>query len=240
LSLRHKIRFSDSWWTKLLRRIYYLPSQFSIPAPRLIVLPIRGIYVGLRTTIHFIRRVFIAEPLFKSYCTQYGKGLKTDIFVHWIRGTGDIILGDYVEFDGKISIQFAARYSSRPRLVVGNHTGISNDCSIRIGKEIVIGNYCRIAAHVTLFDAPGHSSDPEERMMGVPAHDDQVKPIYIEDNVWIGRYCIILPGVRIGKNSIVASGSVVFADVAENSIVGGNPARKMGTIPEASNVKTAR
>jgi acetyltransferase-like isoleucine patch superfamily enzyme len=205
-----------------------------------LILPLLGLFVALRSVIYFIRRVFIAEPLFKGYCTSYGKGLKTDIFVHWIHGKGDLIVGDNVEFDGKSSIQFAARFCDRPRLVVGNNTGISDGCTFRIGKEVVIGNYCRVASHVSFFDAPGHASDPEERMAGLPSRPDQVKPIHVEDNVWIGRNCTILPGVRIGKNSIIASGSVVFADVPENCIVGGNPARKMGTIPEASNVSATR
>ena len=47
----------------------------------------------------------------------------------------------------------------------------------------------------------------------------------IVDNVFIGLGAIIMPGVRIGSNSIVAAGSVVTKDVPPNSVVGGNPAK---------------
>lgn len=52
--------------------------------------------------------------------------------------------------------------------------------------------------------------------------------IEVEDNVFIGANSTICPGVRIGKNSIVAAGSVVVKDVEEGTIVGGNPAKKIG------------
>jgi len=55
-------------------------------------------------------------------------------------------------------------------------------------------------------------------------------PIYIEDNVWITMNVIVLPGVRIGKNSIVAAGSIVTKDVPPDSLVGGNPATVIKSI----------
>jgi maltose O-acetyltransferase len=51
------------------------------------------------------------------------------------------------------------------------------------------------------------------------------KPVAIGDNVWIGTHSLILPGVEIGSNSIVASGSVVTKSVGSGVVVGGNPAR---------------
>jgi len=51
------------------------------------------------------------------------------------------------------------------------------------------------------------------------------KPIVIEDNVWIGQYVVILPGVRIGEGAIIGAGSVVVKDVDKCSITAGNPAK---------------
>jgi acetyltransferase-like isoleucine patch superfamily enzyme len=51
------------------------------------------------------------------------------------------------------------------------------------------------------------------------------RPIVIERNVWITSQCVILGGVRIGENSVVAAGSVVTKSVPPNVLVGGNPAR---------------
>jgi hypothetical protein len=52
-----------------------------------------------------------------------------------------------------------------------------------------------------------------------------VKPVYIEDYVWIGLRASIAPGVRIGEGAIIAMGSVVVQDVPPLAIVAGNPAQ---------------
>ena len=54
---------------------------------------------------------------------------------------------------------------------------------------------------------------------------DNSDPIKINKNVWIGANSVILPGVNIGKNCIVGAGSIVTKSFAENSIIGGNPAK---------------
>ena len=51
-----------------------------------------------------------------------------------------------------------------------------------------------------------------------------VGEIKIGNNVWIGAKAIILPGINIGDNSVIAAGSVVTKNVAANILVGGNPA----------------
>ena len=56
------------------------------------------------------------------------------------------------------------------------------------------------------------------------------KPIHIEKRVWIGVAVTILPGVRIGENSIIGANAVVTKDVPSNTIVGGNPAKVIKTI----------
>jgi acetyltransferase-like isoleucine patch superfamily enzyme len=57
-------------------------------------------------------------------------------------------------------------------------------------------------------------------------------PIEVMDNVFIGSNCTILPNVKIGPNAVVAAGSVVTHDVLENSVVAGNPAKKICTFDE--------
>ena len=51
------------------------------------------------------------------------------------------------------------------------------------------------------------------------------KKVIIGDDVWLGRNVLVMPGVKIGKGSIVAAGAVVTKDVPEYKIVGGVPAR---------------
>jgi acetyltransferase-like isoleucine patch superfamily enzyme len=183
--------------------------------------------LGGRFLWHTFRRIAIAEPLFKAYCKRYGRRLRTGIYVHWIQGDGDIVIGDDVYLDGKCSISFAARFADRPRLQIGDHTTIAHNCQLTIGKEIRIGRYCLIAANVFMFDSSGHATDPELRRHGSPPPDDQVRPITIEDNVWIGHSATIFPGVTIGEGSVVSAGAVVMAHVSPYTVVAGNPARKI-------------
>ena len=58
----------------------------------------------------------------------------------------------------------------------------------------------------------------------------KVSPVILEDYCFVGVNCTILPGVRIGKFSIVSAGSVVTRDVPDYTIVAGNPAKKIVNI----------
>ena len=58
----------------------------------------------------------------------------------------------------------------------------------------------------------------------------KAKPITIEDNVWITMNAVILPGVTIGRNSVIGAGAIVTKSVPPNSLVAGNPARVIKTL----------
>ena len=197
------------------------------PIPRLLSVPLLTLFLALRSTYYFTVRVFFCEPFFKSYCTKYGRGVHTGVFLHWIQGRGELIVGNNVLIDGKCSFTFAARFSDKPTLIIGDNSGIGHGCTFTIGKKVVIGRHCRIAGQAWIFDSPGHPADPSARMAGDPTTDEEVKPVVIEDNVWIGRAAIIMPGVTIGEGSIVAAGAVVMSDVPPNTLVLGNPARQI-------------
>lgn len=207
---------------------------FSVPAPRALLFPLVNTFLGARSVYYFVARVFFCEPFFKAHCTTYGRNVHTGAFFHWIQGRGQLIVGDGVIIDGKCSFTFALRYSAQPTLMIGDNSGIGHDCSFIVGKRITIGRHCRIAGSVQIFDAPGHPADPIWRREGLPAGDDEVRPVVVEDNVWIGNRAIIMPGVTIGRDSIVASGSVVMVDVPQNTLVAGNPARQVRTLVKTS------
>ena len=56
------------------------------------------------------------------------------------------------------------------------------------------------------------------------------EPIVIEKNVWIAAGAIVIGGVTVGENSVVAAGSVVTKDIPPNTLAGGNPARIIRSI----------
>ena len=90
---------------------------------------------------------------------------------------------------------------------------------------IYIGDNVWLGPNVSLITT-NHPLDPVERRRGLVENG----PIHIEDNVWIGCNVTVLPGVTIGADSVVGAGSVVTRDVAPDTLVAGNPARKLKDI----------
>jgi len=76
-----------------------------------------------------------------------------------------------------------------------NQSLILYDCA-----PVTIGNDVRIGPRVSII-ASNHSTDPYERRIG----GIYAEPIVIEDDVWVGAHCVILPGVRIGAGSIIGT-----------------------------------
>lgn len=229
-SMRHWLATSQHPVAATTRRLRNGLRGFTLPAPRLLVLPYLWLFLALRGLVFFVRRVFIAEPLFKAYCTRVGKGVTTGIYVPWVQGKGELLVGDRVRVSGKLSINFAARFAQRPRLEIGDGTDIAHDCRIVVGKAVSIGSHVELAGAVTIRDSGGHPADPALRAAGAPPDETDVKPVRIHDNVWIGSNVLVMPGAEIGEGSIVSAYSVVSGTVAPYTVVAGNPARRIGTL----------
>ncbi len=94
---------------------------------------------------------------------------------------------------------------------------INRFCHIKCFSEINIGNNVAISENVSIWDSDVHEVLREGSVM--------TKPINIGNHVWIGTNTIILKGVKIGDNSIIAAGSIVNRDIPENCLAAGNPAK---------------
>jgi maltose O-acetyltransferase len=105
-------------------------------------------------------------------------------------------------------------------IYLGDHVYLNYMCTILDNNQVHIGNHVMIGPVVQIYTA-AHHLQAEKRIQGW----EIAQPIVIEDNVWLGGGAIILPGVRIGQNAVVGAGTVVTGDVAENTVVAGNPAR---------------
>lgn len=115
---------------------------------------------------------------------------------------------------------FADREGAEIR--IGSKTRIHGTC-VHAYEKITIGNNCLNAANCQIMDGSGHD-------LSFPNTENRInttgttKPISIEDNVWIGANSIILPGVTIGKGSIISANSVVTKSIPPSVVAGGNPA----------------
>ncbi|HOK41453.1 MAG TPA: acyltransferase [bacterium] len=102
-------------------------------------------------------------------------------------------------------------------LTIGNDSFINFNCLLSAYEKIIIGNRVAISYNVTIITETHNPEDENFKAI--------IKPVIIEDNVWIGANSLILPGVRIKEGAIIAAGSVVTKDVDEYTIVGGVPAK---------------
>ena len=103
---------------------------------------------------------------------------------------------------------------------VGDNFYANFDCVLLDVCPIEIGDNCFLAPGVHIYTAT-HPLDAAERTSGI----ESAKPVKIGDNVWIGGRAVINPGITIGNNVVVASGSVVVKDIPDNVLVGGCPAK---------------
>ncbi|SCU92307.1 LADA_0F15742g1_1 [Lachancea dasiensis] len=104
--------------------------------------------------------------------------------------------------------------------VYSNHNLVILDVAeVRLGNNVIMG------PNVGLYTA-GHPLDSERRLKG----DEFALPIYIEDNVWIGGGVTVVPGVTIGKDSVIAAGSVVVKNIPSGVVAAGNPCRVLREI----------
>lgn len=105
------------------------------------------------------------------------------------------------------------------KLTIGDNVSINSGVGISANLEVSIGNNVRIGPRTSIFDSNYHAID------SLDDGSQRCKKITIHDNVWIGTGSLILPGVTIGENSVVAAGSTVTKDIPANTLVGGSPAK---------------
>ena len=115
------------------------------------------------------------------------------------------------------------------QLSLGHQVDVGEYVVIRASGGVTIGSRVLIAAHAVVTSRQHPTS-------GVKWGVTEDGPIVIEDDVWIGAGAIVLPGVTVGRGAIVAAGAVVTTDVAPFTVVGGVPARQIGTVPQTTSV----
>ncbi len=118
------------------------------------------------------------------------------------------------------TIHTGARFYNPENIVIGTGTIIGEGVVLDGRDKLVIGDHVDFATDVMVYNCQHDIHSEDFHAVGGPVH--------IEDYVFIGPRAIILPGVTLGKGSVVAAGAVVAKDVEPMTIVGGVPAKMIG------------
>ena len=141
-----------------------------------------------------------------------------------------VVLGDHVSCYAGCSFAIGVH----GHCTVGDFT-LLNGALVMAEERIEIGSHCLISWNVGIADSDFHPLAPAQRIIDAhalapffkdrpPRPTLRTAPVIIADNVWIGMNAVILKGVSIGENSVVAAGAVVTKSVPANVVVAGNPA----------------
>ncbi|NNM88474.1 MAG: acyltransferase [Phycisphaerae bacterium] len=135
------------------------------------------------------------------------------------------------------------------QLRVGAYT-LLNGLWLIADQCVSIGSHCLISWNVVIMDNFRASADAAERRRMLESfaacRKPEVfapvapRPVVLDDNVWVGFDCCILPGVHIGEGSVIGARSVVTADVPPYTIAAGNPARLIRTLNKEHNIVANR
>lgn len=130
----------------------------------------------------------------------------------------DSRLLDRVVIDALCNPYANLKVGRRSQFGIGCH--ISLNAPVTIGDNVIFGHYVRIITDT-------HSLGPSWRRCG----ERLPLPVTIEDGAWIASNVVLLPGVRVGSGSVVASGAVVRDDVPADTLVAGVPAAVVRRLP---------
>lgn len=127
---------------------------------------------------------------------------------------------DGVKIGKGAHIHMGTQFFYPANISIGEGSIIGQNVFLDGRDKLIIGKFVDIASDVMIYNSEHDINSEDFRAV--------IAPVEIGDYVFIGPRAIILPGVKIGKGTIVAAGAVVTKDVGEYAIVGGVPAQVIG------------
>lgn len=147
-------------------------------------------------------------------------------------GFGKITIGNS-SFGYKNSPYFYSGYSYLEARCLGSTLTIGKGCQINNNfvmiaekSHIKIGDHVLIGTDVCIYDSDFHDLRIDKRL----SNEHICQAVEVQDNVFIGSKVTILKGVTIGKNSVIANGSIVTKDIPANQVWAGVPAKKISDL----------
>lgn len=182
--------------------------------------------------ILLIKRLDISSSLYSLPFRRFFKSCPKSVYfdkIDFLIGSNFIQIGDYTHFQRGLYLSAWERYGDQnftPMLTIGKNCNIGAYNNITCINKIIIGDNLLTGKWVTITDNSHGSVDRGE--LNIPPVKRMLYskgPVIIGDDVWIGDKVTILPGVSIGKGSIIAANAVVTSSVPPYSVVGGCPSK---------------
>lgn len=115
-------------------------------------------------------------------------------------------------------LHWSAEVKYAPRIGWGRRVIVGPGCTLGAAGGITFGDHVRLSKGAVIETAGLDFSQP-------PPYRHTVKPIVLEEGVWVGARAMILGGVKIGRQAVIGAGAVVTRDVPAFTIVTGQPVR---------------
>lgn len=139
---------------------------------------------------------------------------------------GTVLIGEYCRFDGRrASIEIGA--AAGARAVVGDSVKVNYGVTISTAQSITIGDRVQMGPYATVADTGFHGVI-DRNNPGDPA------PVTLEEDVWLGAFTLVSPGVTVGRAAVVGAHAVVTHDVEPFTVVAGVPARVIRRVPRTA------
>ena len=194
----------------------------------------------------------LAVIVFRTSNTAYYKKLQSESHLYNFKNLGKnckfhpqtyilnpqyITIGDDFRALWNLRIEACEDYRGQkfqPKIIIGNNVAMNSDVHIGCIDKVQIGDNCLLASRIFISDHDHGDTSYEDAL--IHPHKRNLKskgPVIIGDNCWIGEGVAILSGVTVGKNSIIATNSVVTSDVPEFCVAVGIPAKVIKEIKQS-------
>lgn len=142
---------------------------------------------------------------------------------HWVRSR--TLPRYFAKIGVNTVIQERLRVTNPEKISIGSNCNFATGVFMTGGGGITLGDYVGLGPDVKIWSVNHRYEDPDTPwlLQGYEHH-----PVHIEDDVWLGASCFVMPGTTIGRGAIISAGTVLMKSVPPYAIVAGNPGRVVG------------
>jgi acetyltransferase-like isoleucine patch superfamily enzyme len=160
---------------------------------------------------------------------KIGRKSSINSFSFFDNSTGSVLIGDNV----KVGDNCRFTTFSNSVIKIGKNTSIHGSChftgDVEIGEGCLLARNIFLSSHSHEFKLQPMLTIKEQDKIAIEKNLKNSKPVIIEDDVWLAWGCLVMPGVRVAKGSVIGANAVVTKDTEPYGVYGGVPAKKISS-----------